>query len=65
VQTHKKLSVLFEKLAPYLVNTEQKLEHIGAQWGKQKRTQQEFEHMQQITNDMSEVEIRLRWRAFG
>ena len=65
VKAHKSLLKLFEELAPYLVNTFQLLRHIDAQWGTQKRTQNDFQHMQQITNDMSEMEIRLRWRAFG
>jgi len=65
VQAHKNLSILFEKLAPYLVNTSKPLDHIDVQWGAKMRTQKDFERMQQITSDMSEVEIRLRWRAFG
>jgi methionyl-tRNA formyltransferase len=65
VLAHKNLLILFKKLAPYLVNTTQPLEHIDIQWGKQKRTRLEFKHMKQITNNMSEEEIRLRWRAFG
>ena len=64
-QAYKNLLILFEKLAPYLVNTARSLKHIDVQWGTQMRTQQEFKLMQQITIDMSEVEIRLRWRAFG
>ena len=65
VKAHKSLSNLFEELAPYLVNTSQLLEHIDVQWGTQKRTNKDFKHMQKITNEMSEMEIRLRWRAFG
>ena len=65
VHAHKNLSILFEKLAPYLVNTAESLELIDVQWGTQKRTQKEFKHMQKITPNMSEMEIRLRWKAFG
>ena len=65
VQAHKNLSILFEKLALYLVNTKQPLMHIDVQWEGQIRSQRDFKRMQQITNDMSELEIRLRWRAFG
>jgi methionyl-tRNA formyltransferase len=65
VKAHKVLSRLFEELAPYLVNTSQLLEPIDVQWGTQKWTHKDFIHMRQITTDMSEMEIRLRWRAFG
>ena len=65
VKAHKSLLNLFEKLAPYLVDTNQSLEHIDLQWGSQKYTKKKFKHMQKITPEMSEAEIRLRWRAFG
>ena len=65
VKAHKSLSRLFEELAPYLVNTFQLLKPIDVQWGTHKRTRIDFRHMRQITNDMGEAEIRLRWRAFG
>jgi methionyl-tRNA formyltransferase len=65
VMAHKSLLRLFEKLAPYLVDTTQSLEHIDLQWELQKCTKKKFRQMQKITHDMSEMEIKLRWRAFG
>ncbi|NQV98996.1 MAG: hypothetical protein HQ483_04820 [Rhodospirillales bacterium] len=56
---------LFNRLAPELVMTDLPLPTLPVRWGARKTTRQDFERMKVLTEDMSEAEIRLRWRAFG
>lgn len=65
ILAYQNLCALFETLAPELTQTTQPLVHLDTQWGTNKRTRRDFEEMQQVTEGMSEAEIRLRWRAFG
>ena len=65
ILAYQNLLNLFDRLAPQLVVTDQPLQPIDVRWGEKKRTRQDFERMKIVTGDMSETEIRLRWRAFG
>lgn len=65
VLTYQHLISLFDRLLPQLVNLEAPLPHLDVTWGAKKRTQRNFEQMRDVSADMDENEIRLRWRAFG
>lgn len=65
ILAYQNLLTLFDQLAAELVATEQALPALPIQWGKTKRSRREFEQMKVVTDEMSEDEIRLRWRAFG
>ncbi len=62
---YKQLFVLFVRLAPDLACSDQPLAGIDAEWGSRKTTKADLQRMQTVTAEMSEDEIRLRWRAFG
>ncbi len=65
VLTYQYLLGLFDRLLPQLCNLQQPLPSLDIRWGENKRTKQDFSKMRRVTHDMSENEIRLRWRAFG
>ena len=56
---------LVDRLMPELAKTAIPLEVLPVCWGSQKKSRRDFEHMKQISDSMSEDEIRRRWRAFG
>jgi methionyl-tRNA formyltransferase len=56
---------LFARLAPDLALSDEPLAKMDVAWGGRKTSKADAERMKEITADMSEDEIRLRWRAFG
>ena len=65
ILAYQNLLNLFDRLAPHLIVTNQPLMPLNVSWGTNKRTRKDFECMKLVSGDMSEAEIRLRWRAFG
>jgi len=65
ILAYKQMLKLFQRLAPDLACSDLPLLPIDASWGKRKTSKADLERMKGITADMSEDEIRLRWRAFG
>lgn len=62
---YQKLLDLFDRLVPAMVDTNCPLPHLDVQWSGVKRTRKDMERLKQTTPDLSEEEIRRRWRAFG
>ena len=56
---------LFMNLAPHLASNDAPLEHLEIGWAEKITTSKDFDKMQEIDENMSESEIRLRFRAFG
>jgi len=56
---------LFNRLAHWLATSEVPLTELDMSWGARKTTTADYEKMKQFDGDMSEEEIKLRWRAFG
>lgn len=56
---------LFNRLAPWMATNEEPLPALEMVWGERKTTSADFERMKEFSADMSEEEIKLRWRAFG
>jgi len=65
ILAYKQMLKLFQRLAPDLAGSDQPLPPIDAGWGKRKTSKADVRRMKELTPDMSEDEIRLRWRAFG
>ena len=65
LMAYKALFSLFNRLARHLATDDAPLPEISVQWSGRKTTEQEFQAMQELVADMSEDEIRLRYRAFG
>ena len=65
LMAYKALFSLFNRLARHLATDDAPLPEISVQWSSRKTTEQEFQAMQELVADMSEDEIRLRYRAFG
>ncbi|MED5395542.1 MAG: formyltransferase family protein [Pseudomonadota bacterium] len=65
IMAYKALFTLFKRLARHLATNDAPLPEISAQWTGRKTTEQDFKTMQILVADMSEDEIRLRYRAFG
>jgi len=65
ILAYKQLFQLFARLASALACTDAPLNTIDAEWGPHKTTKADLERMKEFTADMSEDEIRRRWRAFG
>ena len=56
---------IFMKLAPHLATIDKPLPQIEIGWAGKATTKQDFENMREIHENMSEVEIKRRFRAFG
>ena len=56
---------LFMKLAPHLASNDAPLEHLEIGWADKATTSKDFDKMREIDENMSEAEIKLRFRAFG
>jgi len=65
MMAYQAMFTMFNELAPHLANDDAPLAVIDAQWSGRKTTEQDFQVMQELAADMSEEEIRLRYRAFG
>jgi len=65
ILAYKQMLTLFQRLAPDLACSDQPLARIDAEWGQRKTSKADVARMKEITADMDEDEIRLRWRAFG
>lgn len=65
IKTYELLLKIFADLAPHLATSDKPLPAIDAQWSGTKHTNAEFEAMKEITADMDEAELNLRFRAFG
>jgi len=65
ILAYKQMLKLFQRLAPDLACRDEPLTPIDVNWGARKTSKADVERMKEITADMSEDEIRLRWRAFG
>ena len=56
---------LFMNLAPHLASNDAPLEHLEVGWADKATTSKDFDKMREIDENMSEAEIKLRFRAFG
>jgi len=65
ILAYKQMLKLFQRLAPDLACSDEPLARLDIKWGERKTSKADVERMKEITADMSEDEIRLRWRAFG
>ena len=56
---------LFIRFAPHLALSDAPIERIDMAWAGKATTRKDYERMQIIDENMSEVEIKRRFRAFG
>lgn len=65
MMAYQAMFTLFNELAPHLAADDAPLPIIDTQWSGRKTTERDFQAMRELAPDMSEDEIRLRYRAFG
>lgn len=65
IMAYKALVGLFQKLARHLACDDAPLPPIGETWSGRKRTKKDVESLKDLPPDVSEEEVRLRFRAFG
>ena len=65
LHAYKVLVATFSNLAKRLASDASPLLHSGDTWSGKMSTKREFKLMREITEDMDEEEIKLRFRAFG
>lgn len=65
VLAYKALIGMFKRLAGPLAESDGPLTPIAEAWSGRKRTKREVEAMKDLPDDVSEDEVRLRYRAFG
>ena len=65
IQAFEALLRLFMNLAPHLALNDTPLEHLEIGWATKATTSKDFDKMREIDENMSEAEVKLRFRAFG
>jgi len=65
LKAYGQLLQLFNRLAPWLATNADPIPALDMGWGERKTTSADVERMKELDADMSEEEIKRRWRAFG